>query len=62
MAIDLQAMAVAMGCTASQRTVTELLFPGGRKLILEELQELTDKEAVGKITQLALGIPGLVTR
>lgn len=55
MDIDFTAMAVAMGATVNNKTVTEFMFPQGRSILLEELKDMETRAAVQRLTNFAFG-------
>ena len=60
--MDLLAAAVAMGATPVTKTVTELTFPGGRKLLLETLLEMDVRDALQHLISFAVPPPSQVFR
>lgn len=51
--MDFKKVVEGLGGSVSEKTVTELFFAPGRRLILEELADLTEKEAMKRILEIA---------
>lgn len=63
MAIDFQAVAIAMGGTVNPVSMTELVFqPGNRKVLLQELQDMEERAAMQKLMSVALDRTAQVLR
>lgn len=50
--MNIRAMAEGMGAKVTEKTVTELLFPSGRKLILEDLSGMQDRDVMVKLLEM----------
>lgn len=57
--MDFTAIATAMGATVNTKTVTELIFGPGRKVLLEELSDMDPRAAVQKLLSIAFPNPGV---
>lgn len=57
MTVDFKAVVAGLGGSVSEKRVTELYFGPGRRLILEELADLTEKEAMKRILEIAFPSP-----
>lgn len=53
--IDLKAIALALGATVQEKTVTEISFPSKETIFLEDLAKMDERAAAQRLLNLASG-------